>query len=319
MAALIALLSLSMQQGRAADAFPTRAIRIVVPYAPGGGTDLLLRALQESLSKDLGQPIIIDNRPGAGGAIAAREVARATPDGYTLLVSNNGPSAIVPLLQPGAGYDPVKDFTPITTIAKTPIVAIMSASVPAKNLSEFVKWAQQQPDGVTYGSAGVGSLGHLSAELFSKFANVKLAHVPYRGQAPTTMAVLTGEIPLAFTSASDSLLGFINSGKIRLLGIGSTKPSQLIPGGVPIASVLPGYEADVWQGIVGPARLPESVVNRLHKAFVAALASPDIQKRFESYSYEVSTNSPAEFVSMINEEVEHWGAIIRDRGIRTSD
>jgi tripartite-type tricarboxylate transporter receptor subunit TctC len=307
-----------MHQVRA-ETFPTRPIRIVVPYAPGGGTDLLLRALQEPLSKDLGQPVIIDNRPGASGAIAAREVTRAAPDGYTLLVSNNGPSAIVPFLQPDAGYDPIKDFTPITTIAKTPVVAIVNADVPAKSLSEFIAWAGQQPDGVNYGSAGVGSLGHLSAELFSKLANIKLAHVPYRGQAPTTMAVLTGEVPLAFTSSSDSLLGFVKSGKIRFLGIGSTKPSPLIPGGIPIATALPGYEADVWQGIIGPARLPESVVKRLHDAFAAAVATPDMQKRFESYSYEVSTNSPSEFASMIKDEVGHWGAIIRDRGIRASD
>jgi len=299
-----------------AQSYPSKPIRFVVPYAAGGGTDSMIRSLQEPLSRSLGQPIIIDNKSGAAGALAAKDVARSAPDGYTFLVSNNGPSVIVPLLQKQAGYDPIKDFAPVTTIGLAPIVLIANPSVPATDVTKFIDWARQQKDGVSYASAGAGSIGHLSAELFAKMANVKFVHIPYRGQAPTINAVLAGEAPVAFTSSSDVLIAHVKAGKIRLLGIGSEQPSPLIPGGVPIAKTLPGYKADFWQGILAPAKTPDAIVNRMSQEIGRILGTPEMQAKYVSLSYTASTNTPAQFAKMIATELDDWKTLILERGIQ---
>ncbi|MDO8704325.1 MAG: tripartite tricarboxylate transporter substrate binding protein [Sulfuricaulis sp.] len=302
-----------------AQSYPSRPIRFIVPYAPGGGTDLMMRSLQEPLARALGQPVIIENKSGAAGAIGAREVARANPDGYTFLVSNNGPSVIVPLLQKDAGYDPIRDFSPVTIIGLAPIVLISNPAVPAADVTQFITWARQQAAGVAYASAGVGSIGHLAAELFAKMANIKLVHIPYRGQAPSIGAVLAGETPIAFTSASDALLAHMNAGKIRLLGVGSEQPSPLIPGGVPIAKALPGYKADFWQGILAPAKTPEAIVTRLSEEISRALGTPEMQKKFASLTYTPASNTPAQFSRMVSLEVDNWKALILERGIHAEN
>ncbi|WP_181360586.1 tripartite tricarboxylate transporter substrate binding protein [Variovorax sp. WS11] len=299
-----------------AQAYPSRPIKFIVPYAAGGGTDLLIRALQDPLSKSLGQPVIVDNRSGAAGAIGAREVARAAPDGYTFLVSNNGPSIIVPLLQKEAGYDPIKDFTPVTTIATAPIVLVAHSSVPAADVRKFIDWARTEPQGVAYASAGVGSIGHLAAEQFAKVTNLKFVHVPYRGQAPTIAAVLAGESPIGFTSASDALLAHLQAGKIRLLGIGSEQPSALIPGGIPIGASVPGYRADFWQGILAPAKTPDAIVAKVHDAIVDALKVPEMEARFARMSYSATHAAPSQFAKSLASEVDVWKTLIRERGIR---
>lgn len=299
-----------------AQAYPSKPIKLIVPYAAGGGTDLLARTLQEPLARALGQPVIIDNRSGASGAIGTREVARAQPDGYTFLVSNTGPSAIVPLLQKDAGYDPVRDFAPVTTIATAPIVLIAHPSVPASDVRKFIEWAASRPEGVTYGSAGVGSIGHLAAEHFAQLSKLQLVHVPYRGQAPTIMAVMSGETSIAFTSASDALLAHVQSGKIRLLGIGSEQPSPLIPGGVPIASALPQYRASFWQGVLAPAQTPAPIINKVAEVITAALKDPEMQTRFSKMSYAVAFDTPADFSQKLAQEVTTWKALIAERGIQ---
>lgn len=299
-----------------AQAYPSRPIKLIVPYAAGGGTDLLARALQGPIASALGQPVIVENRSGAAGAIGTREVARANPDGYTFLVSNNGPSAIVPLLQKDAGYDPIRDFAPVTPIATAPIVLIAHPSVPAKDAKEFIEWASKRTEGVTYGSAGVGSIGHFAAEQLAQMSNLNLIHVPYRGQAPTIMAVLSGETSIAFTSASDALLAHMQSGKIRLLGIGSDKPSPLIPGGVPIASALPQYRASFWQGVLAPAHTPAPIINKVAEVITAALKNPEMQTRFSKMSYAVAFDTPADFSQKLAQEVATWKALIAERGIQ---
>lgn len=299
-----------------AQTYPSRPIRFIVPYAAGGGTDLLARALQEPLGRLLGQPVIVDNRSGAAGAIGAREVARAPADGHTFLMSNNGPSAIVPLLQKDAGYDPVRDFTAVTTIATAPIVLIANPAVPATDVKKLIEWASTRADGVAYASAGIGSIGHLAAEQFAKVANLKFIHVPYRGQAPTIAAILSGESPIGFTSASDALLAHVQAGKIRLLGVGSEQPSPLIPGGVPIGRTLPGYRADFWQGVLAPARTPDAIVTRVHGALVQALTEGDMPARFARMGYSVAHATSAGFARALAAEVETWKTLIRERGIR---
>lgn len=298
------------------QSYPSRPVRFVIPYAPGGGTDSMVRSMQEPLARLLGQPVIVDNKSGAAGAIGVKEVARAAPDGYTFLVSNDGPSVSVPLLQKDAGYDPIRDFAPVTTIGVAPIVLIANPSVPATDIKKFIDWASAQPTGVAYASAGVGSVGHFAAEHFAKLANVKLVHVPYRGQAPSTAAVLSGEAPISFTSASDAMFAHVQAGKIRLLGVGSEQPSPLIPGGVPIATVLPGYKADFWQGVLAPAKTPEAIVARVSDAIAAVLKTQEMQEKFARLGYAVSVNTPAQFSRLIAQEVEMFKTLIQERGIR---
>jgi tripartite-type tricarboxylate transporter receptor subunit TctC len=302
--------------GAQAQAYPTRPLRFVVPYAAGGGTDLVIRALQEPLSKALGQPIVVDNKSGAAGAIGAREVARAAADGHTFLVSNNGPSVILPLLQKEAGYDPVRDFTPVTTLAVAPIVLIANPSVPATDTASFIDWARQQKAGVTYASAGAGSIGHLAAEQFAKMAGVQFLHVPYRGQAPTINAVMAGETQAAFTSSSDTMINLVRTGRIRLIGVGTEQPTPLVPGGTPIARGLPGYKADFWQGVLAPAGTPMPIVQRVAQEIQRLLALPEMQQKYTSMSYGASTNSPAAFAQMVAAEVKLWSALIAERSIR---
>lgn len=299
-----------------AQTYPSRPIKLIVPYAAGGGTDLLARALQDPIARALGKPVIVENRSGAAGAIGVREVARAQPDGHTFLVSNNGPSAIVPLLQKDAGYDPVHDFAPVALFATAPIVLIAHPSVPAVDTRELIQWASARSEGVAYGSAGVGSIGHLAAEQLAQMAKLRLIHVPYRGQAPTIMAVLSGEAPLAFTSASDALLAHVQSGRIRLLGIGSEKPSPLLPGGVPIAASLPQFRADFWQGMLAPARTPEPIVRKMADTITNALKSPELEARFAKMGYSVAFDTPEQFSQQLAQEVATWKALIAQRRIQ---
>lgn len=312
---LIWFLSIATASVAVAGEYPDRPIRVVIPYAAGGGTDLLLRVMQEPLREALGQPIVIENKSGAAGTIAAREVAHSTPDGYTLLVANNG-IAVVPLLQTDAAFDFQKDFVPVTVIARTPMVVIANGALPVKDLRELIDYGKKEKRALQYGSAGVGSLGQLSAELFGIMAGVKLEHLPYRGQSPTMIAVASGEVPIAFTSSSDSMMGLAQAGKLKVLGVGSAQASPLIPGAPPIADTLPGYNAEVWQGIMAPAATPAAIVAKLNGAFAKALANPAVQEKFAVITYTASSTTPAKFAEEIASEYDRWAKIIRDQNIR---
>jgi tripartite-type tricarboxylate transporter receptor subunit TctC len=210
-------LILSLVSAAARAEFPDRPIHLVVPYPPGGLVDAMARTIQEPLSAILGQTVIVDNRTGAAGAIATRAVAQSAPDGYTLIFGNNGPSALVPLIQKDAGYDPINDFSPISLVATAPMVLVIHSSVPATDLEGFIDFARGQPQGIEYATSGIGSLGHLTTELFAQKAGVKLVHVPYKGSAPAVMAVLGGEVKMYLSTTSDALDAGIKAGKVRLL------------------------------------------------------------------------------------------------------
>ncbi len=205
--------------GAAEAQFLNRPVRLLVPYPPGGLVDILARTLQEPLSTALGQPSIVENKPGAAGGIATRFVAQSKPDGYTLIFGNNGPSALLPLIQKDVGYDPVDDFTPVSMIATAPMVLVVHKDVPVDNLKDFIAYARQKGGTVTYSSAGIGALGHLTTELFAQMANAKLTHVPYKGSAPAVMAVLDGEVQMYLSSPSETLSAGIKAGKVKLLGV----------------------------------------------------------------------------------------------------
>lgn len=299
-----------MSMGTAYAEYPDRPLHLLVPYPPGGLVDTMARTMQEPLSKALDQPVIVDNKLGAAGAIATRSVAQASPDGYTLIFGNNGPSALLPLVQKDAGYDSIADFAPISMIATAPMVMVIHQSVPAKGLKEFITYARQNPGTVAYSSAGIGSLGHLTSELFAQMAGVKLIHVPYKGSAPAVMAVLDGEVKMYLSSPSDTLTAGIKAGKVRLIGESSSSPSSLAPGAAPIAETLPGFDVLIWYGVLAPKKTPKPIVDRLNKAFSEVLAQRNMQDRFHSYGADATASSPEELASRIAEEVPKWRNLV---------
>jgi len=303
-------------QAAVAQTFPTKPIRLVVPYPAGGTTDIMARALQEPLQQLLGQPVVVDNKAGAAGAIGTKEVARAPADGHTLLFSNNGPTSIVPFLQSGAGYDGVKDFAPVSLVTTAPMFVVVNAATPVKTLSEFIDHARKQPEGLHYASAGIGSFGHLTTELFAREAGLKLVHVPYRGQAPTTNAILTNEVKLLMTTASGSMNEYISGGKLKLLAVTTKEPSPLAPGAPTVAQVLPNFNIEVWFGILAPAKTPEPVVAKLNEALTKVLAEPAIKERYKTFGVIARASTPKEFEDLISEEAPRWAALIRERGIK---
>ena len=300
----------------AAQPFPNKPIRMVVPYPAGGTADLMARAIQEPLRQALGQPIIIDNKSGAGGALAARDVAKAAPDGHTLFFSNASIQAVTPQVVKGAGFDGVKDFTPVALVSSAHLLVVVNAGVPVSDLKSFIDFARKQARPLPYASAGIGSFGHLSTELFAKRAGIKMVHVPYRGQAQTTNAVVAGEVPLLITTASGAMSDFIAAGRLKLLAVTSALPSPLAPTVPTVASVLPGYAAESWFGILAPAGTPGPVVQKLNGAINAALAAPDIQQRFAAFGMEVRTGMPDRLGELMVLDAARWAPVIRESNIQ---
>jgi tripartite-type tricarboxylate transporter receptor subunit TctC len=316
-ALLCLALALGGLPGAALAQYPDKPIRLVVPYAPGGTTDIMARTLQEPLSKILGQTVIVDNKAGAAGAIGTAQVAHAAPDGYTLIFGNNGPSAIVPLIQKDVGYDPIKDFAPVSLVSIAPMTLVVHPTVPANTVKELIAYANAQPNGVEYATAGAGSLGHLATELFGKEAGVKLVHVPYKGQGPSTMAVLNGEVKMLLTTSSDTQDAAVRAGKLRLLGVSTAKPSPLMPGAPTINQSLPGYEVSVWFGILAPAGTAAPVIAKLNAAIRQVLADPELQKKFVGFGCVATASTPQEFASMIGAEVPKWKSVVETQKITT--
>jgi len=299
-----------------AQAFPNKPVRIIVPYPAGGTTDLMARALQEPVQKTLGQPLVIENKPGASGIIAAREVARSAPDGHTLLFINSGIVAVTPYVVKDAGFDGVKDFSPIALVSTAPLLMVVNAAVPANDIRGFIDYAKQQATPVEFASAGVGSFGHLASELFARTAGLKMTHVPYKGQAPTTNAVVAGEVKMLITTASAAMNGFIANGKLKLLGVTSPEPSPLAPGAPAVGAALPGYAAETWFGFIAAANTPADIAAKLNDAISRSLDAPDMQKRFAGFGVQARTASPRRVGDMIAEDVARWAPVIRDNNIR---
>jgi len=296
-----------------AQAFPSQAIRMIIPYPAGGTTDVMARSLQEPLQKALGQTVLIENKSGASGVLAAREVARAKPDGYSLLFINSGIVAVTPHVQKDAGFDGVKDFAPVAMVTAAPLFVIVPGSLPVTDLKSYIEYVKKQPAPLAYATAGVGSFGHLASELFVKAAGLKMTHVPYRGQAPTTNAVLTGEVALLITSMSGAMRDFIASGKLKLLG---TTAAVAAAGGPPnVGSVLPGYAAETWFGVVTTAGTPPEVVNRLNSEINTILATKDVQDKMSALGQQVRTMTPVRLGAVIAEDSARWGQVVRDNQI----
>src|SRR3954471_14346481 len=276
----------------AADNYPSRPIRLIVPYPAGGSTDIMARALQEPMAKILGQAIVIDNRGGAAGTTGSNEAARADADGYTLLFANNGPISIAPLLQKGVDFDPLKSFATVSLVSTAPLVLVASEKVPVNDVAGLIAYARAQSKPMLYATAGPGSLGHLSTERLLNQAGLQMVHVPYRGQAPTTLAIFAGEVEILLTTTSDTLNEYIRSGKVKLLGVSSSEPSAVVPGATPIGNVLKGYSVETWFGILAPAGTPPAIIKRLNAAINTALASRQLRDRFLTYGVEAAAGTP---------------------------
>jgi tripartite-type tricarboxylate transporter receptor subunit TctC len=296
-------------------AFPNHPLQMIIPYPAGGTTDVMARSLQEPLQKALGQTIIVENKAGAAGVLAAREVARGKPDGHTLLFVNSGILAVTPHVQKQAGFDPIKDFAPVALATVAPLFVMVPASLPVNDLRGFIDYVKKQPAPLSYASAGIGSFGHLASELFLKSAGIKMVHVPYKGQAPTTTAIVTGEVALLITSMSSAMRGFIDTGKLKLLAVTSPGPSALSPGVPPASSVLPGFAAETWFGFITTAGTPPEIVQKLNTEINAILARRELHDRMAELGQQVRTVSPTQLGSLIADDVARWGQVVREQQI----
>ncbi|MDM0066816.1 tripartite tricarboxylate transporter substrate binding protein [Variovorax sp. J31P207] len=307
--ALLGALALSVCAANAQDAFPARPITIVVPYPAGGTSDGQVRKIQEPLSKLLGQPVIIDNKPGASGALAAVVVARAKPDGYTLLYPNNG-VVITPLLNKKAGYNALTDFKPVTTVTSVPMVLVTNKAVPVKTLAEFIEFARKDPNGARYASAGTASYGHLATARFGQMAGIKVEHIPYKGEAATTLAARTGEVQMLMTTPSSAMMGQVEQGNLTMLGVATEKPSPVVPGAPTINQTVPGFVSEVWFGLLAPANTPDEVVNKLNAAVKKVMTDEGIRTWLLTTGALPQTSTPAEFAAIMNKETAQWRDII---------
>jgi tripartite-type tricarboxylate transporter receptor subunit TctC len=300
----------------AADTYPSRPIRLIVPYPPGGGTDIVGRVLGEKLSASLGQPIVVDNRCGAGGVLGTEIVAKAVPDGYTLLLVPTS-HVINPSIYAKLPYDTAKDFAPITMVASAPILMAVNPRVPAETVRSFVEAAKANPKAIgNYGSAGVGTVFHLTGQLFNQLSGLSLQHVPYRGGGPTVTALLAGEIPLAFETML-SLQPHVRAGSLRALAITSARRSTTMPEIPTTADAgFPELVAENSYALFAPARTPVPILTRLQDAAVAALAMQDVRDRLHEQGAEVVGNSSAELAAYVATEIPKWATLARQAGVK---
>jgi tripartite-type tricarboxylate transporter receptor subunit TctC len=298
----------------AADPYPTKPIRIVVPYAAGGTTDQLARVLQPALSESLGQQLVIDNKPGAGGTIGTEIAVGAPPDGYTLVFGNNGPNALIQLMRP-VSYDPLKDLRPVALVALTPMFFTVPADSPAKTLPDFIAYAKQQDGKLNIGSVGQGSFSHVTAEYFKQLAGLNLVHIPYNGGAPLMAAFAGGQVQAAFVTGLDGA-ALQRAGKVRYLAIATPQPSPVAPGVPTVAEVLPGFRSYSWFAVFAPKGTPDEIVAKLNAAIVGAVARPDVQKFFADRNVEARSSTPEGLAKIILDDIAQWGPVIKKGNIQ---
>jgi tripartite-type tricarboxylate transporter receptor subunit TctC len=312
--ALVALLATAV--AAAAQDYPSRPITLIVPYSAGGGNDLMARTAAEKMSKALGQQIVIENRGGAGGSIATRQVAKADPDGYTLGLGGTGTLAIDPTLYPSVGYDPRKDFSAVGLIATSGLVICVHPSLPARSIPELIALAKQEPGKLNYASAGTGSGIHLGTEYFASMAGIKLTHIPYKGSAPALTDLVGGHVAIYFSSLPPAV-ALVKEGKVRALAVTGAKRSPILPDVPTVAEVaLPGYEAVLHYGIVAPAGTPRAIIEKLSTALRAAVMSDDLRSRLADDGAEPLPSTPEEYAADIDREETKWSAIVKTSGAK---
>jgi tripartite-type tricarboxylate transporter receptor subunit TctC len=296
--------------------WPNKPIRIIVPYATGGNTDTVARVSAARLQQLLGQSVIVENKTGAGGVIATDYVAKSVPDGYTLLMSSTGPHTISPSLMSKIPYDPVKELAPISNVSSNAQVLLVHPSLPVKTVSELIALAKREPGKINFASGGVGGTMHLSAEMFKSMAGIDIVHVPFRGGAPATTAVLAGEVQITFANLSDALPQ-MKMGKLRALAVTSAARQPQAPEVPTIAEAgLPGYESTVWNGLVAPGKTPPEVVNRIAAAVQKMTREPSFKTKMIEIGSVPIGDSPEQFRSYVNQELVRWSKVVKESGAK---
>ncbi len=305
--------SLCLAASAYAGSYPTHSVTLVVAFTPGGPSDVLARIVGQELEKVLHQPVVIENRPGGSGNIAAEYVARAMPDGYVLLMGNNGILSTNNSLFKHLRYDGARDFAPISMVGTQPNILVVHPSVPAHSVAELIALAKAEPGRLNYGNSGFGAAAHLSAELFKSEAHVDLVGINYKGAAPALQDVIAGRVQVMFATSA-SVMGYIRAGLVRPLAVTTAKRFSLLPDLPTVAETLPGFDATTWHGLVAPAGTPPDVIETLHRATVAALADPATRQRLADLGVEVASDSPQEFAAYIKSEIPKWAAVIKAAG-----
>jgi tripartite-type tricarboxylate transporter receptor subunit TctC len=299
-----------------AQTYPTKPVRMIAPYPAGGTSDTIARILGQKLTEAWGQQVVVDNRSGVGGSIGAEAAAKAPPDGYTLLVGNNQPVAVNISVYKKIGYDPLRDFTPITLAVTAPQLVVVHPSVPARNMREFMAVARASKDKLNYGSSGAGSTSQLAAETFKQMTKIDIVHIPFKGSALITNALVGGHLDVVFSDMA-VVLPHVQAGKLRALGVTGAKPSPLVPNVPAVAeSGLPGFVIESWWGILGPAGIAQPIVSRQHTDLVRALQQKDVRDRFATLGVEARHSTPEEFAALIKSEVARFAKLVKEVGIR---
>lgn len=296
-------------------AYPLKPLRFVVPYTPGGGTDLMARALAQRMTESMGQSVIVENRAGAGGNLGMEFVARSAPDGYTIALALTAQYVVNPALYPRLPYDPVKDYAPIMLVARNPYVLVVHPTVPAKSLKELIALAKLRAGQLTFSSSGNGSGAHLSGEMLKTMAQVNMLHIPYKGAGALLPDLIAGQVHLSFVTWS-SVGQHVKSGRLRALGVTTVKRSPALPELPAIAETLPGYDLPVWYGVVAPAGTPRDIIGRLNAEILRVLAIPDFRQRIEVDAVEPIGSTPEQLGDYIKTELVKWAKIVRDSGAK---
>jgi tripartite-type tricarboxylate transporter receptor subunit TctC len=309
------LLGVGIQPIFAAE-YPTRPIRMIVPFPPGGGNDLLARSISQPLSQSIGQQVVVDNRGGAGGQIGAELAAAAAPDGYTIFLGSIGNLTFLPVLQPKLPYEPVRDFAPVTLLATSAFILVVNPAVQAKSVKELIALAKAKPGQLNYGSSGSGSSLHMTGELFKLASGTDITHVPYKGTSPALIDLLSGQVQMLF-STMPSVVPHVKSGKLRGLGVSSAKRTEVVPDVPTIAEAgVPGFEVLNWQGIVVPKKTPDAIIQKLNRALLDALKSPETIKALANQGLDAAGGTPEQFGVLIKSEIEKYGKVAKAANLR---
>jgi tripartite-type tricarboxylate transporter receptor subunit TctC len=298
-----------------AQTYPARPIRLVIPYPAGGPTDFVGRLVSQKLSTFVGQQVVVDNRPGAGTIIGSELIARAAPDGYSLLFGTGGGTFLAPLILPKVPYEPLKDFAPVAMLVQSPQVLVVHPSVPANSVRELVALAKAKPGSLNFASVGTGTSPHLGGELLQALSGTKIVHVPYKGTAPAMTDLIAGQVHLMFSSMP-TVLAHVKAGRLRLIGTGGTKRSAVIPDTPMISETVPGFELVTWYGIFAPARTPAAIVKRLNGEIANVLKDGDVREKLEAQGLEPTIMTPEELKRYTEQDVSRWSKLIKSAGIK---
>ena len=312
----IAAMPIAVAPVAAQGSFPSRPLRLVVPYPPGGGADILARTLSQSLAENLGQSIVVDNKAGANGIIGTDMVAKAPPDGYTLVMGNIGPNAINQALYANLPYDCVKDFAPVALTGYTTHILAVNSNMPVANVGELIQLAKKQPGKLTFASSGIRGSPHLAGELFMMLTGTKMVHVPYKGASPGNSDLVAGQVDLTFNTLPP-LLQFARTGRIKALAVTGMKRASSLPD-VPTIdeSGVKGYDVSTWYGILAPAGTPAEIVAKLNAAILKSLKTPEVQQKLQGQGYDVDTSTPEQFASLIRTEVDKWKKVVKEANVK---